>query len=273
MHWPPVCFFHLIPVVSATATPLIVAHRGASWDFPENTLAAIRAAWEQGADLVEIDVRRSRDGAVVLLHDDTFQRTAGCVDGPDSLDLAAIRALDAGAWKGLQFSGERVPTLPEVLAAVPAGKGLLVEIKADADIVPALRRDLEAGPLAHESITFICFDAETLRCAKAAVPRVKALHLAGGTREGEKRTDADLDALIAGAVSAGFDGLDLGADWPLDAGQVGRIHAAGLQCHVWTVNEAARARALSVAGVDGLTTDRPGWLRRQLGSSAGTGRG
>ena len=73
-----------------STTPLIVAHRGASYDAPENTLAAIHAAWAQGADLVEIDVRLTRDGEVILLHDETLARTAGHPATPQALDLAAI---------------------------------------------------------------------------------------------------------------------------------------------------------------------------------------
>lgn len=264
LHWRKRGIFRLMLRMAGNATPLIVAHRGASWDFPENTLAAIRAAWTQHADLVEIDVRQSRDGAVVLLHDATFQRTGGCADMPETMGLATIRALDAGGWKAPQFAGERVPTLPEVLAAVPPGKGILIEIKAGAEIVPALQRDLAACALAHESIRFICFDYATLGETKAALPRAQTLHLADCAAKDRDAIETDLDALIAGAVAAGFDGLDLGASWPLDAAQVGRIHAAGLECHVWTVNDARRARELVAAGVDGLTTDRPGWLRDQL---------
>lgn len=250
--------------MSSVSTPLIVAHRGASWDYPDNTLTAIRAAWTQGADCLEIDVRLSRDGTVVLSHDDTFQHTAGRSDAVAALDWATIRSLDVGSWKNPAFAGERVPTFTEALAAVPAGKRVLVEIKTGEHIVPALQRDIENGPLAPEAIIFICFDAAVLRRTKAVMPHIKALHLAGGAWENKTRTDAELDALIAQAVNSGFDGLDLGDDWPLDAARVSRVHAAGLECHVWTVNDAARARQLAAAGVDGITTDRPGWLREQL---------
>jgi glycerophosphoryl diester phosphodiesterase len=244
--------------------PLIVAHRGASHDAPENTLAALRAAWTQGADLVEIDVRLTRDGEVVLLHDETFERTAGCAGKPEDMDLAEIRALEAGAWKGPPFAGEKVPTLAEALAAVRPDKGILIEIKEGRELVPALSREVEAGSLAPERVHFICTDEATLRAAKATLPRTKALRLAGGAWENRVRTPAELDALIAGARAAGLDGLDLGDDWPLDAALVRRVHDAGLLCHVWTVNDGARARHLAAAGVDGITTDRPGWLRQQL---------
>lgn len=251
--------------MSSPALPLIVAHRGASHDAPENTLASIALGWAQEADLLEIDVRLTRDGAVVLLHDDTFARTAGHPAAPQMLDLAEIRHLDAGVWKAPHYVGQKVPTLPEALAAVPADKGILIEIKCGAEIVPALQRHLAQAVLPPERVHLICFDHEVLCAAKAALPHLKALFLAGGTTpEGRPRPLSDLDALIAAAREANFDGLDLGDDWPIDAAFVRRVHAAGLLLHIWTVNDGARARELVAAGVDGITTDRPGWLRKQL---------
>lgn len=250
--------------MSAPALPLIVAHRGASYDAPENTLASIALGWAQAADLLEIDVRLTRDGAVVLLHDDTFARTGGHPAAPQALDLAAIRRLDAGVWKAPHFAGQRVPVLAEALAAVPADKGILIEIKCGAEIIPALQRALAKATLPPERLHLICFDYEVLRAAKAAMPQFKALLLAGGTHEGRPRPPADLDALIAAARAANFDGLDLGDDWPIAPAFVRRVHAAGLLLHIWTVNNGARARELATAGVDGITTDRPGWLRNQL---------
>ena len=242
----------------------IIAHRGASHEAPENTLAAIALGVAQQADAIEIDVRLTRDGGIVLLHDATFRRTAGHDAEPGGLDLAAIRQLDAGNWKGTAFTGEKVPTLAEVLAAIPPGKDLLIELKSGAAIVPALRRELEKGLLPLAQIVVIAFDFELLRAVRAALPRVRVLPLAGGHQFGRPLPQSELDALLAAARAAGFDGLDLGDDWPWDAAMVQRVHQAGLRCYVWTVNEAARARYLAGVGVDGITTDRPGYIRQQL---------
>lgn len=250
--------------MSSPALPLIVAHRGASHDAPENTLASIALGWAQEADLLEIDVRLTRNGAAVLLHDDTFARTAGHPAAPQTLDLAEIRRLDAGAWKAPHYAGQKIPTLPEALAAVPADKGIFIEIKCGAEIIPVLQRDLAAAVLPAERVHLICFDHEVLRAAKAALPQIKALFLAGGTHEGRPRPLSELDVLIAAARAANFDGLDLGDDWPIDADFVRRVHAAGLLLYIWTVNDGARARRLMAAGVDGIATDRPGWLRNQI---------
>jgi glycerophosphoryl diester phosphodiesterase len=246
------------------APPQIIAHRGASHEAPENTLAAIALGLTQQADAIEIDVRLSRDGGIVLLHDDTLRRTTGLDAEPGELELADIRKLDAGSWKGPAFAGEKVPTLSEVLAAIPAGKDLLIELKSGAAIVPALRRELEKGLLTLAQVVVIAFDFELLRAVRTALPQVRVLHLAGGQDSGRPLTQSELDALIAAARAAGFDGLNLGDDWPWDAAMVKRIHQAGLRCYVWTVNEPARARYLAGMGVDGITTDRPGFIRQQL---------
>lgn len=242
----------------------IVAHRGASYEAPENTLASIALGWKQRADAVEMDIRLTRDGAIVLLHDDTFERTTGHPGTPEALDLAEIRRLDAGSWKAPAYAGEKVPTLIEVLTAMPAGKGMLIELKAGVKIVPVLQRALAAGPVPLENVIVIAFDYETLRAAKAAMPRARALHLAGGRTESGPKSLADLDVLIAAAQRARFDGLDLGADWPIDEAFARRVHDAGLSLHVWTVNAGDHARRLAAAGVDGITTDRPGWIRECL---------
>ena len=114
----------------------IIAHRGASGEAPENTLAAFRRAFAQGADGIEGDFRLTRDGEIVCLHDATTGRTAGADLVVADTDLARLRALDVGAWKGPQWAGERIPTLAEVLGLVPAGKRLYIELKSGLEILP-----------------------------------------------------------------------------------------------------------------------------------------
>ena len=112
------------------ASPVeIVGHRGASHDAPENTLAAIRLAWEQGADAAEFDVYLSKDGKIVVIHDKDTKRVAG-VDRPVvGQTLDELRRLDVGKWKAPKFAGEKLPTLNEMLATVPAGKRVFIEVK------------------------------------------------------------------------------------------------------------------------------------------------
>ena len=100
----------------------IVAHRGASYDAPENTVAAIKLAWEQKADAAEFDVFLSKDGKIVVMHDKDTKRIAGVDRKVVDQTLAELRKLDVGRWKDAKFAGEKMPTLDEMLATVPEGK-------------------------------------------------------------------------------------------------------------------------------------------------------
>jgi glycerophosphoryl diester phosphodiesterase len=239
---------------------LIVAHRGASWDAPENTVEAALRGWAEGADAVEIDVHLTRDGEVVAIHDPTLLRTTGRDARVDGLTLEEIRSLDAGIWKGAAWRGVRVPTLGEVLATVPAGKRIFIELKTAEGLVPALQRAVKGGPVDAGRVVLISFETEALREAKRGLPDCRALLLAD-TPEGAQ---AKREALIGRCVEEGFDGLGVSAGWPIDARLVGKLGAAGLELNVWTVNDPKRARELIAAGVASLTTDRPGWLRQAL---------
>lgn len=238
----------------------IVAHRGASHEAPENTVAAVELGWTQKADAVEIDVHLTRDGEVVAIHDPTLLRTTGRDAPVGALTLVEIRKLDAGVWKGAAYRGERVPTLAEVLATVPEGREIFIELKAATGLVPALKKAVAAGPAEPGRIVLISFEAEALREAKRALPACRALLLAD-TPEGAADKRA---GLIAVCREAGFDGLGVSAGWPIDGRLVEELREAGLELNVWTVNDVARARALAGAGVASITTDRPGWLRDQL---------
>lgn len=240
---------------------LIVAHRGACWDAPENTVESAMRGWADGADALEVDVHLTRDGEVVVIHDPTLMRTTGRDARVGALTLAEIRKLDAGIWKGAQWRGVRVPTLGEVLATVPEGKRIFIEMKSADGLVPALQRAVKAGPVAAERVVLISFEAEALRHAKQAMPECRALFLAD-TPDG---VPAKQSELIAFCLSEGFDGLGVSAGWPVDARLVERLNADRLELNVWTVNDPQRAKELIAAGVTSLTTDRPGWLREQLG--------
>src|SRR4051794_34519268 len=98
--------------------PKVIGHRGAKAYAPENTLAGIRTAAQQGARWVEVDVKLTRDGVPILMHDDTVDRTTNGKGAAATLDFAELRRLDAGAWFGPAFAGERIPTLEEALALV-----------------------------------------------------------------------------------------------------------------------------------------------------------
>lgn len=237
----------------------LIAHRGASFDAPENTLSAIRLAWQQNADAVEIDVHLTRDDAIVAMHDDNTLRTAGHDAKISEQTLAQLKALDAGTWKDAAFVDEAIPTLDEILAELPQGKRLVVEVKdARTEIVPALQGVIAQSGVLPAQLLLIGFDYAQVQRLKAALPQIGVLLLHDAT------PSPTLDELIALCHDAELDGLDLHFAYPLQKADMAQLHTAGLQWLVWTVDDAEIARSLVEAGVDGITTNRPGWLREQL---------
>ena len=255
----------MLPLITLGASGLeIIAHRGASRDAPENTMAAFRLGWEQGADADELDIFLTRDGRIAVLHDATTKRTTD-VDLPVAEStLAQLQALDAGSKKGARWAGEKVPALEEVLATLPAGKRLFIEIKCGPEVLPALETALRASGHPAASLVLISFDYATLRQARERFPHAPIYWLASTRADKKTGVPPELDALLARAVAARFDGLNLDHKFPFDAAFAAKVHAAGLKLYAWTVNDAAIARRLAAAGLDGLTTDRPAWLREHL---------
>ena len=133
----------LLTLQPAAFATEIVAHRGASFDAPENTLPAVRLAWEKNADAVEVDIHLSLDGKIVVIHDDNTKRTAAVDKLVSEQTLATLKKLDAGSWMDPQWKGTTIPTLEETIATVPAGKRLFIEIKCGVEVVPELERVIE----------------------------------------------------------------------------------------------------------------------------------
>lgn len=251
-------------VVSAEQ-PMITAHRGASDDAPENTLAAFRLAWQQGADAIEGDFRLSGDGVVVCIHDADTARTCGVKLPVADTPLARLRQLDYGRWKGEGFAGETCPTLTEVLAVVPTSKRLYVELKTGPEIVPQLVRDLEQSAVAPTAVVLIAFDEATVVACKERLPAVKA-HWLTAFKESSKGSGNwwPTAAAIAETVCrCGADGVGMQARAEvIDAAFVETLRRGGVgEFHVWTVDRLGDARHFAGLGAVGITTNRPASLR------------
>lgn len=239
----------------------IVGHRGASFDAPENTLASFALAWEQHADAIECDVWLSKDGKLVVIHDANTKRLAGVDKLVAEQTLEELRTLDVGKWKSPRFAGERIPTLAEVLATVPMGKRILIEMKCGVDAVPELDRVLRAGDLQTEQTAIISFLPEVLAAFKAVRPDVPTYLVASLARNNPPTAEE----LIEAARRINANGIDLSATPDVLNEVFGRkIRDAGLKLGVWTVNDVALARQMIAAGAESLTTDCPGALREQL---------
>jgi glycerophosphoryl diester phosphodiesterase len=274
----------LSSAASGLAAPAvtIVAHRGASYDAPENTIAAARLGWKQGADAVELDIHLTKDGQLAVMHDFNAKRTAGRDVAIAEATFAELRQLDAGSWKDSKFTGEKIPNLDEFIATIPAGKRLFVEIKTGPEIIPALEAALKRTNAGPDRITLISFNYDSLRVAKERMPQYASYWLvsyrspeaAAKAAKAAKPGDANAKApapasppfeeLVAKIRAAKIDGLDLQHTWPVTPDQAKKLKADGLQLHVWTVDDPAIAKRWMALGVDSITTNRPQWLREQL---------
>jgi glycerophosphoryl diester phosphodiesterase len=243
---------------------MLIAHRGESHLAPENTLAAIELAWSNGCSAVEFDVRLTRDHRLVLCHDADTLRTGGQKLLIGEHDCDRLCALDVGRWKADQWTGQRLPTLEQVLATIPTGGRVFIEIKDGPESIPPLVKALEK--IDPSQCVVISFHADVIAAAKQALPAVEACWLVSQKRDPQSNQwTPDAPQLIATARSIHADGLDLSAAQAVDAPLVRALHAAGLKVYVWTVDDPAHAQTLLNAGIDGLTTNRPAWLADQLG--------
>lgn len=257
---------------------LTIAHRGASGEAPENTLTAMRRAIGHGADLVEVDVQRTRDGALVLLHDTTLERTTDAARvfprrapwrvGDFTYD--ELSRLDAGSWKGAAFLGERIPLLEDLLRLLSrTGTGLLLELKAPErypgivrDVVVTLREQALApaacprGPVLLESFSFAA-----MKEAKVLAPELPV-------------------GLLGAPPVANLPVLASWADMVnpphrlVDEQYVDLVHRLGMRTLLWTVNRPPAMRRALALGADGVITNHPAVLAqvsRRTTRSAGDG--
>jgi glycerophosphoryl diester phosphodiesterase len=235
---------------------LNIAHRGASALAPENTMAAFEKAVELGADALELDLYVSRDGELVVIHDDTLDRTTdGC--GPvHQRSLGELMTLDAGRWFGEGFAGQRIPTLAQVLDRFAGKVPLALEIKAGSTFFPGIEEKVVSALRQRAVIdqaAVASFDHYALRRLKEIEPAIRTAALLVGR-------PVSLSAL-AGPAKA--DGLALEASFVTKT-EVEACRASGLQLVVWVVNDPAQMRHFIKFGVDGIITDRPDLLRLAL---------
>lgn len=248
--------------------PLIIGHRGASRDAPENTLESFRLAWDQGADGIEADFRLAADGRIVCMHDETTGRTTGRDFKIADTPLAELRRLDAGFWKGSDWSGAVIPTLDEVLDAIPDGTWLFIEIKSGPEIIPSLERVLRGSGISPERIRLLSFSAPLIGELKLRLPEWCACwlcdyrHTLLGNVWRPSRVNV-LDTLC----HTGADGLASADRTFLDRDLAGTLKKRGMELHVWTVDQLPAAERLCALGVDSIMTNRPGWLRQRLAES------
>lgn len=252
--------------MGASSRPILIAHRGESHDAPENTLAAVNLAWQRGVPAVEVDVRMTADGALVVIHDADTRRIGRPRRLIRTMTLAAVRTLDAGTWKDPRWAGERIPRLRDVLATVPGHGRLFIEMKEGAETVPALLADIGAVALDPGQVVVMSFLSETVHAVARALPGIEVCLL---VRVRDYLPSGAWERVLLQARELGATGLDVESHPRLNAARIEAAHSARMPVYVWTVNRPATARRLAAAGIDGITTDRAAWLREQLGWPVG----
>lgn len=238
---------------------LIYGHRGARGEAPENTLAGFRRAFEAGIRRVELDLRLSRDGTLVVMHDETVNRTTGGRGLVSHLSVAELAALDARRNAPPWPDPQPVPTIMQVLEGFPQFVHLQLEVKPVdanerslmAEKLLALFDDFELG----SRVTVTSFDHAFLATLGELEPRIPLGLVADRARPEPLRIAARLDAHM------------LVLHWKLcSPRRVRAAHEAGLHVSAWTVNDDAEVRRLHQLGVDSLITDYPTRIAALLGS-------
>jgi glycerophosphoryl diester phosphodiesterase len=232
---------------------LNIAHRGASGTFPENTLSAFRAASDAGADMCELDVQLSSDGAVVVIHDESVERTTDGKGEVAALTLEELKQLDAGAkFKGGGVKGERIPTLDEVFSVTSGKCGLNIELKAGG-LEHQVAQIMQARNAFSDSIVS-SFDWECLK-------KIQQLHF--NIRIGLLADDKPVDLMMSAVAMRAH---AINPRWDMvTADLCEAAHARGLKVYTWTVDADSRMRALAACGVDGIMTNYPERLRTVVG--------
>jgi glycerophosphoryl diester phosphodiesterase len=231
-----------------------IAHRGASFKAPENTLAAVNLAWDLGSTFVEVDVHLSADLKLMVCHDDRVSKSTGETPVISQTHSDDLRRLDVGSWKSPVYKNERIPFLEEVIATIPEQGKLIVEIKCGPEILPVLQQTVGHSPQ-KDRVIFIGFGWETICAVKYSFPD----HLCYWVSDDK----TGLSEKIKHCADKGLDGIDL--YYKIIASEIiEHAHKSGLEVLCWTVDDQVKARQLIDLGVTGITTNRPAWLKSKV---------
>jgi len=237
---------------------IVIAHRGAAGAAPENTLASIRRANEDGTDWVEIDVQETADGEVVVIHDSDFMKLAGNPLKVWEGTLAQVQDIDIGSWFAPEYSGERVPTLREVLNEVSGKSHLVIELKYyghDQQLEQRVVDIVEQAGMV-DNVAIMSLKYEGIQKIRKLRPDWTIGLLAVKALGNLTRLDVDFLAVNTGMATAGF---------------VRRAQDSGKQVWVWTINDAVTMSRVMSLGVNGIITDEPALAREVIEQRAELG--
>lgn len=244
----------MLTSINLQAQVKIIAHRGASYLAPENTVAAAMLAWKLDADAVEVDIFLTKDNKIVCIHDATTKRTTGSDYRVSETESSILRRLDAGSFKDLKYKDEKIPFLTEVIRTVPKEKELVVEIKCGPEVLPFLKNTISKNK--NTNYSFICFDLNTITETKKLFPDHPCYWLCSN--------GALLEKNLNSIPATGLEGISLSYSL-IDSDLMKKAEALSLEVYTWTVDNPEEAKRLHNLGVKGITTNRPGWLETEAG--------
>ncbi len=240
---------------------IIIAHRGESYDAPENTQASINLAWKKNDDAVEIDVQLTKDEKIVVIHDKSTLRTGGKLKRISSNTFDNLSMIDVGKFKGAKWKDERIPLLNDVINNIPENKILFIEIKSDNKIIKSLKNLIWKKNGNPKQIKFIGFDINTMKLIKDILPKFDSYWIIEGKHYKSKSA---LKNSVEKCKATGLDGLDVQSRKFLNSEVINFVKSNDLKIYTWTVDDPKRAKQLFVDGIDGITTNRANWLKHQL---------
>lgn len=234
-----------------------IAHRGATGYAPENTVAGFDLAVDMKADYIEIDVQRSKDGELVVIHDTSVDRTTDGTGKVGGLTFDYLRSLDAGSWKGEQFAGEPIPTFEEILDRYHGKVGILIELKAP-ELYPGIEeqvadklKERNLDKPQNEKIIIQSFNFESMKTMDQLLPNVPIGVLTSN------RADTTAEALQEFTAYADWFNPSYGI---VTEELVNQVHSLGMQIGSWTVRSQEAADFLFEMDVDAIITDYPDYV-------------
>ena len=243
----------------------LIAHRGGAKLAPENTLAAFKNAIKIGVDMIEIDVHLTKDGKVIVIHDEKIDRTTDGKGTIKDMTLAEIRKYDAGSWFDKKFKGEKVPTLDEVMETLKGKAKLLIEIKDGDELYPGLEKKVVETIHKYNANSWVIvqsFNENSVLRVRKMDSSIPTFYLLG-------RNFDDFYSNVAKAVNSGntvikkYDGVAPHYSM-LDSEKVKTFHKAGFKVFTWTVDKPEDMKKIIDTGVDGIITNVPDQLKEIL---------
>ena len=235
----------------------IIGHRGASAEAPENTIPSVKLAFEQGADGVEIDIKTTKDKKIIVFHDDNTSRISCKNEKIAKNTLEFLKFIDIGELKSDKWKQTYISTLEEMLSIVPDGKKVIIELKCEANVIHELKSIL--SNFNKINIVIASFNFKILNLSKKEIPNITTYWI----NDISELDSYLIDWIIEKSKIENIDGLMMNVD-SLSKDFVKLAQDENLKMYSWTVNSLSLVKQFSLWGLNGIITDKPGWIINQF---------